>query len=347
MARLIDSDTAAGAGVVVVIVNYQTPDLTKACLRALRGERSALPKLTAIVVDGGSGDGSADKLAATIAGDAYRNWVDFLPLAINGGFGWANNQAILALSRQPQPPTFIHLLNPDTEIQTGSIAELINELRRHPCCAAVGSQLINGEAEPTASAFRFPSIGREFISGSQSEKLGRLLGIKPTVVQSADAAAVDWVTGASVMLRVEALQQAGPFDDGFFLYFEEVEFMHRLRALGWTVRHVPTSRVVHLEGSSTGLSAASRRLPRYWYDSRRRYFALTGGRTANLLANAAWLGGRAMAWAKALASRSEVNKAMCVSDFLRTELQRRATVAPSVPRWGDAPGKLPAWMDQR
>ena len=78
------------------------------------------------------------------------------------------------------------------------------------------------------------------------------------------------------MLRAEALRETGLFDDGFFLYYEEVELMHRLHGAGWTIRHVPQSRVVHIEGASTGVGAATveEPLPAYWYQSRRRYFAL-------------------------------------------------------------------------
>src|SRR5206468_12119595 len=108
-----------------------------------------------------------------------------------------------------------------------------------------------------ASAFRFPSAGRELTGAARSEKLGRVLGIAPLVIEAGHSVEVDWVTGASVLLRSEALRDVGLFDDGFFLYFEEVELMHRFHSNGWTVRHVPRSRVVHREGSATGLGSAA------------------------------------------------------------------------------------------
>ena len=249
------SRTARGANVAVVIVNYRCPDLTIRCLAALRGEKELLPELRAIVVDGGSGDGSAASLSQAIESPEYREWVTFLPLPINGGFGWANNQAMLTLARGGEPPEYIHVLNPDTEVGAGAVAALASELDAHPRCAAAGSQLLTPSGEKAASAFRFPSPGRELVNAAHSEVLRRMLRIRSTVVQARESEVVDWVTGASVMLRAEALRQTGLFDDGFFLYYEEVELMHRLREAGWSVRHVPESRVVHLEGASTGVSA--------------------------------------------------------------------------------------------
>src|SRR5258708_8560018 len=108
------------ADVAVVIVNYRTPKLTMRCVAALKAERALLPCLRVIVVDGGSDDGSAIELASGLAQDDYSDWVSFVPLAINGGFGWANNQAILMLAREDGPPEFIHLLNPDAEITAGA-----------------------------------------------------------------------------------------------------------------------------------------------------------------------------------------------------------------------------------
>jgi GT2 family glycosyltransferase len=82
------------------------------------------------------------------------------------------------------------------------------------------------------------------------------------------------------------LEQIGPMDEGFFLYFEEVDFCCRARRAGWSVWFVPESRVVHLEGSATGIRATKRRRPKYWYDSRRRFFVKYYGITGLLAADA-------------------------------------------------------------
>jgi hypothetical protein len=332
--------------VAVVIVNYRTPELTKRCLAAVKGERRQLPKLRAVVVDGGSGDGSADALAKAVADPDYSEWVEFLPLAINGGYGWANNQAILSLAREPNPPEFIHILNPDAEVSEGAVMRLVDEMQAQPRCGAAGSQLLAPGGRPVPSAFRFPSVGRELVAAAGSEALGRVLGIALTVVEANESAHVDWVSGASVLFRAEALRDVGLFDDGFFLYFEEVELMHRMKAKGWSVRQVPESRVVHIEGASAG-GPAARAQPRTWYESRRRYFALTRGRMSLVAANLARLAGRAVGLAKGMVRPSDGGDATRIGDLLRSGLWPSSEdQKPSVPAWGDPPGKPPAWMER-
>jgi N-acetylglucosaminyl-diphospho-decaprenol L-rhamnosyltransferase len=332
--------------VAVVIVNYRTPDLTERCLAALAAERKQLPRLRAVVVDGASGDDSAAKLAKAAAKPDYADWVKFLPLAINGGFAWANNQAILTLAQDGDWPEFIHVLNPDTEVIPGAVVRLVEELQANPRCAAAGSELVTPQGNAAASAFYFPSPSGEFATAGMLHRLRLLLGIAPNLHPPGKPSDVDWVTGASVMFRTEALQDSGLFDDGFFLYFEEVELMHRLRAAEWTIRFVPESRVVHLEGAATGLgSGATRPPPTYWYESRRRYFALTGGAAAVLGSDAASLAGMGVAALKALLGRPRAKNGPRGRDILRFGLWPRSRDRrPSIPALGDPPGRPPAWM---
>jgi len=316
-------------------------------MATLSRERVSLPSLRVVVVEGGSGDNSAEVLAEALKDPEYLDWVSLLPLEANGGYGWANNQAILTLAREPSPPDFIHVLNPDTEVGEGAVVALATELIANPRCGAAGSQLLTPDREPTASAFRFPSAGREFAGAAQSDAIRRALGIKAIVVSPEQSGEVDWVTGASVMSRATALQETGLFDDGFFLYFEEVELMHRLRSMGWTVRHVPASRVTHIEGAATGVGAGAveRPFPRYWYRSRRRYYELTGGTPALVAANLSSLAGQAIAGFKRRLGRPPAGKSLRTDDFLRLGIWPSGRDSrPSVPRLGDAPGKPPAWM---
>ncbi|HEV2593836.1 MAG TPA: glycosyltransferase family 2 protein [Sphingomicrobium sp.] len=330
--------------VTVIIVNYRTPDLTFNCVTGILAERKSLPDLRVVVVDGGSSDGSASQLKDRLSAPDFREWVSFLPLPINGGFGWANNQAILTIAGSDNPPEFIHFLNPDASIHPDAIHALIRELRAQPDAGCVGSQLVDTVGNDVPSAFRFPSAGRELISAAQSTRLGKLLGISSAVVGVSESVDVDWVTGASFMVRTSALKESGLFDDGFFLYFEEVELMHRLHRCGWTVRHVPTSRVVHAEGSSTGIQRRAS-LPDYWYNSRRRYFALTGGPAAVMRANLACLAGLTARTVKMPLRKSLTAPAVSAADLLRFRFwPRRTDAIASAPAWKDDPGKEPFWM---
>ena len=93
---------------------------------------------------------------------------------------------------------------------------------------------------------------------------------------------VDWVSGASMMARLDALADAGFFDPDFFLYYEEVDLMHRLARKGWQVWHLPQAKVVHVAGAATGVTRLTDErppLPAYWYESWRMYFEKQHGKS--------------------------------------------------------------------
>lgn len=347
----VEWEADSGPRVAVVIVNYRTPALAIEAVRSLEKDRGTLLGLHVIVVDGGSGDGSDRILAEAFGAPEFVEWVSVLPMSINGGFGWANNQAILRLLQQESPPAFIHLLNPDAMIEEGSIRALLAELEAHPRCAAVGSLLIEADGKPSGSAFRFPTPAREFTRGAQIGLIGRLLGIEELVISSDAAVEADWVTGASVLFRSEALREVGLFDDGFFLYFEEVELMWRLRRAGWTIRHEPASRVVHIGGAATGVDyeasrRAKRRMPAYWFESRRRFFVRTHGRGGAVLAAFAWAAAAPIGMVRALAKRDwSARFDHEFRDHLRLSLAGRGIDdVASVPAWNDPFDVQPAWM---
>lgn len=339
--------------VAIVIVNYRTPDLALECLDALKPERRLLPRLNVILVDGGSGDGSAEKLARATSGPDYEGWVSFLPLSLNGGFGWANNQAILMLLRGQSSPDFIHLLNPDSKIEHGAVAALVRYLVDHPKVAVVGSQLLEPDGLPSGSAFKFPTVRGELGRGARTRIVDWILRVPALTLDSIEAREVDWVTGASFMIRTEALKQVGLFDDGFFLYHEEVELMWRIRSGGWTVAFEPKSRVEHVGGASTGVNnrmglGVRPRRPAYWYRSRARLFALTRGTEMAVLAYLLWFVGHAV-WAlrriTGLAPGAEP-WAHQFRDHARFGLPRPNDAVGAVREWNDDAGRPPAWMQR-
>lgn len=343
-------DPAAYPSVATVIVNFKTPELTVECLHALAGERADIPGLRAIVVDNASGDGSVEKLQSAILEPALAGWIEFIPLDLNGGFGWGNNQAMLHLMQSSRPPEFIHLLNPDAVIEPGAVAKLLALLQSRPRVAAAGSQLLETDGRLAGSAFRFPTIAREFLRGSNTAALGRLLGIAETVVDSDAAVSAEWVTGASVMFRAEALREAGLFDDGFFLYFEEIELMWRLRQSGWDIWYEPASRVCHIGGAATGIasggSAVRAPRPDYWFQSRRRLFALLYGPGKARLAGMAWLLGN-LFWRlrRAIGSGNPDRDIPGERQALLAHglLPDRRDLTPAVVAWDSQPGRPPAW----
>lgn len=334
--------------VAAVIVNYRTPALSLRCVSALAAERKRLPRLRAVIVDGGSGDGSAEMLRSGLNDARFADWAELLVLPINGGFGWANNQAILRLLQNEGSPDYIYLVNPDAEIQAGALGQLVEQMERFPRAGACGSRLIDHDGRVLGSAFQFPTPLREFARGLRTVAIAQLFGIEAGAWDIEDAAEVDWVTGASVLFRVAALQQTGLFDDGFFLYYEEVELMWRMRRAGWSVRHAPGSRVVHIGGAATGVgtdpAGRHRRLPDYWHHSRRRFFMLCYGRAFTVVAGISWLVGHSLWLVRALVERR--------ADFVPNEgrdhvrlglIPRPRDFRRSAPAWNSTPGAEPGW----
>lgn len=351
---MVDETGQAASGVTVIVVNYRTPDLAIACIDALRPERALVPGLRAILVEGGSGDGSAERLAAAVAGDG--EWLHFMPLPINGGYAWANNQAILHAMQGQHAPAFVHLLNPDAAIEPGAVARLIEHLQRMPGCGAVGSQLIDPGGPYQVSAFRFPRLGSELARGAETPGLLKLTGTPDPVMAHSDVAIeTDWVPGASVMIRTAALRETGLFDDGFFLYFEEVELMWRIRRAGWSIWLEPASRVRHVAGAATGVQAdgsalAAKPRPDYWYRAQRRVMVRILGPARARLSLAIWMAGRALG---AVRERLQPARAMHrppgeVAAVKRAWARPMAIDATSAAvDWRTPPGAAPAWMREQ
>lgn len=348
---------AEAGGPAVLIVNYRTPALVIENLAALATERAtALPGLRAVVVDGASGDGSPQAIARAIAEQGFGDWVTLLPLDVNGGFAYANNQAILALEQAGTPADTLILVNPDARVRPGALGAMLALLDSRPRAGAVGGLLELEDGTPQGCAFHFPSLRREFVAGAHIDRLRTLLRLPPTVVTSATALRVPWVTGAAVAFRRAALEEVGLFDDGFFLYFEETELMHRMARAGWEIWHEPAAHIVHHGGMATGMrdpetgNMRPTRLPRYWYESRRRYFVRTGGRARALLAGLCWLAGSGLFRLRRLCTgQPDERPAHAVADFVAFSLWPRRADRRRVPlpRLGDRPGQPPAWMAPR
>lgn len=282
--------------VLVAIVNYRSADLVVDCIRSLEADSESL---SVVVVDNASGDGSAEKLTNAIRTASWAAWVDLVALDHNGGFAHGNNVAVergLVL-RGGEWPEFVWYLNPDTYVRSGARAELVAFLDAHPDVGIVGSRLEDPDGTGQASRYRFPSIASEFESGLRLGLVSRLLSKKIVATPLVDHDhEVGWVAGASMMVKKRVFEDVGLMDDGYFLYFEETDFCLAARRAGWRCWYVPKSRVVHLVGQSTGVTvrnAAPRKIPRYWFESRRRYFRKNHGRLYACVADVVWTVGYA------------------------------------------------------
>jgi N-acetylglucosaminyl-diphospho-decaprenol L-rhamnosyltransferase len=265
---------------LVVIVNYRTPQLTIDCLRSLSDEVRSVPGIRVAVVDNHSGDDSVKKISTAIATEGWE-WASFIPSDYNGGYAYGNNLAIRPALQQSSPPDYFLLLNPDAQVRPGALKALINFAEQNPMVGIMGSGLENPDGSPWSIAFRFPSILSELEQGMRLGIVSKLLSRWVVAQQMGDhPQQVDWLPGASMMIRRQVFEAIGLLDESYFLYYEETDFCLQAKRAGWTCWYVPESKVMHIAGQSTGVTdrqATPKRLPQYVFDSRRRYFVKNHG----------------------------------------------------------------------
>lgn len=299
----------SGPAILVAIINYRTPSL------AIEALRSIIPELDgehrrAVLVDNGSADGSAERLALAITAEGWQDRVALLPLVDNRGFGAGNNAAVAYAGTHGFAPDLIWFLNPDAIAAPDALAELVAFFAAHPQAGIAGTAIDDPKGSTVCSAFRFPTPLGEMESVLGLAFVTRLLEPKVIAPEPLTAVATtDWVSGASLMIRTALYERLGGFDEGYFLYFEETDLCRRAAALGASCHYVPDARVIHLSGQSSGATEAERnrqRRPLHWFQSRARYYHKHLGRGALLYASLAWLlaypPGRIMAHARGRAS---------------------------------------------
>lgn len=318
------------SAVLIVIVNYRTATLVADCLRSLEPEVAELPNARVIVVENGSADGSDEAIAHTIAERSYDAWVELLALPDNRGFAAGNNAAIRHAMREGKPPDFVYLLNPDTIVRPGAVRELLSFMHAHPRCGIAGSRNENPDASPRETAFRFPTALGELESEAALGAMSRILARKKIALPvSALPHRADWVCGAAMMIRYAVLEQIGLMDERFFLYYEETDLALRAARAGFECWYVPASRIVHFCGQASGITgseAHKKRVPNYWYASRRYYFEKHYGPAYLALADAAWLSGSiSRRCRRALLQRPSQDPPQQLQDFLRFSAQRWMT----------------------
>jgi hypothetical protein len=275
------------SSVLCVILNWRTPEMT------LKAAQSAMVAMEGIegaitIVDNDSQDGSFEAMQ-----EAAHDWprVRVLQSGRNGGYGAGNNYGIQAGLPDGSRPDYVYVLNSDAFPAPDAIRVLVDYLDTHPDIGFAGSHIHGPESEPHTTAFRFPSIASEFEGSAKTGPISRLLKnaiIAPPLPTRTQR--VDWLAGASVLMRQSVLDQIGIFDETFFLYFEETDLCRRAARAGWPTVYVVESRVMHIGSVSTGMKDWQR-VPGYWFDSRRHYFEKNHGRLYAVAATVAHVAG--------------------------------------------------------
>jgi N-acetylglucosaminyl-diphospho-decaprenol L-rhamnosyltransferase len=265
--------------VVVVIVTYKTAELTIDSLQSVEHERSTEGlRIRAVVVDNASGD--LPVISQAVENRRWTSWVTLVTAPKNGGFAYGNNLGIQS-AYATATPDYVYLLNPDAQVRPGAIGALVSFLETHREVGIAGSSFEELDGSDWPIAFRFPGILSELDDGLTFGPAARLLQ-RWAVAQrmGKTAQAVDWICGASMLIRPQVFNAIGGMDENYFLYFEETDFCYRAKQAGFATWYVPESRVMHIRGQSTAvtdLTKGPRRMPGYWWESRRRYYAVTVG----------------------------------------------------------------------
>ena len=228
--------------VSVCTVNWDTRNDLRTLLRSLRGEVRGLVEV--IVVDNGSTDGSAAMVRARFP------WVHLLANPNNRGYARASNQAMAAARGR-----YFFLLNPDARVHPGCLQRLVRFLDEHPRAAAAGPRVLNPDGSLQHSCRRFPSFTAGLFRHTPlgwlwpNNRFTRAYLMRDWNHQIAREA--DWLSGAAVCLRREAVEQVGPLDEGYFMFCEDVDWGYRARQAGWDLWYVPEAVVTHAIGRAT------------------------------------------------------------------------------------------------
>ena len=280
---------------LIITVNYRTADLTIRCIQSVARELEQLPGTRMRIIDNDSGDGSVEKISQAIKENQWQDWVTVTPAERNGGFSYGNNIAIRDAMSDKKPPELIWLLNPDAELKPGAALALVNFMHNHPETGLSTSSSVDKDGIEQPMAFRRFTIISEFISNLRLGFVDRLFpnSVVP-IWPASEAYQADWLSGSSLIIRLQVFKDIGLMDENYFLYFEESDFCLQAQRKGWQLWYVPESRILHLIGASTGFNPDDRKMPRrpgYWFESRRRYFLKNFGKFYLATADVAHLTG--------------------------------------------------------
>ena len=325
---------------LAVILNYKTPDMTLDALTALMRELEGFADARVAIVDNDSQDGSLERIARSVAAGDYSDRVDVMPSDYNGGFAYGNNFAIARAMNGTNLPDYVYLLNSDAFPDPGCVSALVHFLDAHPEAGIAGSYVHGPEPVPHQTAFRFPSIASELEASLGIGVISKLL--EPWIVAPplpSETCEVDWLAGASMLIRRQLIEQIGLMDDSYFLYFEETDYCLSAQRAGWKTFYVVESSVTHIGSVSTGFKDHSRPTPAFWYASRRYYFLKNHGRLTLWLANLAYVAGGFICRLRyALIGRKTKDPRRHLRDFARFNFRLTPT------RDGRPPRKLPTGL---
>jgi len=235
----------------IIIVSYNTRDFLRNCLQSIINCESHF-KNEIIVVDNASRDGSKEMVEQVFP------QVKLIANSINLGFAHANNQGIKESGGE-----YILLLNPDTEVQKGSLDAMVEFMHRNPEVSVIGAKLLNPDRTLQLSCRRFPTL---------FTLLGEGIFLDFTLIKSGydEVREVDQPMGACLMARREIFEKAGLLDETYFMFFEDVDWCYRVKQAGGKIYYFPGAEVVHY--GSRSIRKFQGKMFFAWHSSRIKFF---------------------------------------------------------------------------
>jgi len=225
------------------VVNTNGRELLRACLDSIARTVPGGLEHEVLVLDNGSDDGSAEMVRG-LGRD-----IRLIALAEREGKAANDTRLLRAASGE-----LCLLLNEDTELCEGAVAELAGALDRDPGAAVAAAQLLDPSGAPQPCAWRLPGLGTALASA--------LFLHRRLVVQSRgeQVRPVGWAQSSAMLVRRSAVESVGWLDSAFFVYSDETDLCRRLGDAGWRILWVPRARAVHREQLASDLAAARRRI---------------------------------------------------------------------------------------
>lgn len=278
--------------VSIVIVNWNTRELLRDCLSSIY-EQAGDVGYEIIVVDNASTDGSTEMIRSDFAR------VILIENSENRGFAAANNQGIAQARGR-----YVLLLNSDTIVCDRAVEKTAEYADAHPDAAVVGCQVWEDADTIQLTCFQFPSVADLAWTAFGLTRLfphNRILGRQHMLWWPRDSEReVDVVSGMFMMVRRTAIDEVGPMDEDYFLYFEETDWCYRFARAGWRMLFWPGARILHRDGGSHSSNQAAARMFVQFYKSLCIFFKKHYGMLSCTLARGLLvvsLGSRSCLWA--------------------------------------------------
>lgn len=227
----------------VVIVSFNTRDMTIDCLQSLLDHKGAL-NLQIIVVDNCSSDGSSDALRQKFP------QIDVIDSPTNGGFAFGNN-----IGFEQAVGRYVLLLNPDTRVHAGGLETAVQHMDHNRKVGVVGPKVLLDNGDQQSSMIHFLSLTQLFwiifIPSLWMRKTSLFGDLRYAGLSRDQANDVDAVSGCFMLARRNVLEQIGGLDQRFFMYGEESEWCFRINKAGWLTRYLPDIEILHYGAAST------------------------------------------------------------------------------------------------